>query len=81
MLTPEELQVENTPAPKSITGFQFTCFTGTTVRILTQIEPVEDSFKRCTTWDAVALILKVLAPDLLTRVHEDAMLHRYEALS
>jgi len=37
---------------------------------------VEDSFKRCTSWPALALILEVLAPDLLTRVDEDASLHR-----
>jgi DNA polymerase iota len=37
---------------------------------------VEDSFKRCTSWQALALILEVLAPDLLARVDEDASLHR-----
>lgn len=36
---------------------------------------VEDSFKRCTSWQAISLILKVLAPDLLMRLQEDMMVH------
>ena len=36
---------------------------------------VEDSFKRCTSWQAISLILKVLAPDLLMRLKEDMMVY------